>query len=64
MIKITNPEGIVTYLHPDAIASITEAGSSSQWHGIKCYIKCFDGKTLECCDLAQEIAAMLTKEPS
>ena len=62
MIKITNQEGTVTYLHPDAIASITEAGASSQWHGIKCYIKCFDGKTLECRDTAQEVAAMLAKD--
>lgn len=58
---VTDFKGVSTYLHPNAIASITEAGASSQWHGIRSYVKCFDGKTIECRDTAQEIAAMLEK---
>ena len=64
MIKISAPLGKTTYLHQDAIASITEAGTSSQWHGIKCYVKCFDGTVLECGDTAKEVAEMIAKEPT
>ena len=59
MIKITNPEGVVTYLHPDAIASITEAGPSSQWHGIRCIVKTFDGKIIECRESADDVVAKI-----
>lgn len=62
MIEITNPLGKRTYLATAAIASVTEAGTSSQWHGIKCHVKCFDGTVLECRDTARQIAEKIAKE--
>ena len=59
MIRLTTPNssGCVThYLAPSAIARITEAGPSSQWHGIRAYVRTFDGKVLECSETADWIA--------
>lgn len=47
MIEVTDIKGMKHALHPDAIARVIEAGTSSQWHGINCYIKTFDGETIE-----------------
>ena len=64
MIRLTSPNssGYEThYVAPAAIARITEAGVSSQWHGIRSIVKLFDGTTLECsevaCDIAKQHAA-------
>ena len=47
MIKVTDINGMKHALHPEAIARVVEAGSSGKWHGINCYIKMFDGGTIE-----------------
>lgn len=62
MIKLTSPKGTTQYVAPSAIALITEAGNSSQWHGIRAYVKLFDGKTIECSETADEIALQIGKE--
>lgn len=62
MIKINNIDGIVIYLASNAIAQIYEAGASSQWHGIKSYIKTFDGSTIECRQSASEVYQLLLEE--
>lgn len=65
MIKLTTKtsDGYrMQYLHPDAIAGITEAGPSSQWHGIRAYIRTFEGKTIEVNETADWIASELAKE--
>mgnify|MGYP003583555458 CR=1 FL=1 len=59
MIKLTDTEGRATYLAPDAIAQITEAGTASHWHGIRCYVKTFDGKTIEARETADEVLRLL-----
>lgn len=59
MIQLSNSEGQSVLLHPDAIAQVTEAGASSQWHGIRAYIKTFDGRTLEVRDSVTEIRSKL-----
>ena len=56
MIKLTTPTGTTRYVAPTAIASIAEAGAGSQWHGIKSYVKLFDGTVIECRETAEEIA--------
>lgn len=55
MIALHDTEGRAIYLAPAAIAQINEAGASSQWHGIRAYVKTFDGKTLEVRETAREI---------
>lgn len=47
MIQLSDQDGRTILLHPEAIAQVTEAGTSSQWHGIRAYVKTFDGRTLE-----------------
>jgi hypothetical protein len=55
MIKLTTAESRTVYLSPDAIAQVTEAGASSQWHGIRSYVKTFDCKTIECQESADQV---------
>ena len=44
---LTGIEGQRIYLAPSAIAQVIEAGTSSQWHGIKAIVRTFDGRVLE-----------------
>lgn len=46
MIRITDSR-TVHYVAPDNIARLTEAATSSQWHGIRTIVKLFDGSTIE-----------------
>lgn len=57
MIMLTDPNGAAIYLAPDAIASIRQASASSAWHGIRAYVRTFDGKTYEVQQDASEINA-------
>ena len=62
MIRLHNPSrGTVQYVSPRAIARVIEAGASSQWHGIRAYVKTFDGATLECSETAHEINAAIAQ---
>lgn len=56
MIRLTDINGLTHYLAPQSIASIAEAGTSSQWHGIRAYVRTTDGKTIEVQDRVDEIA--------
>lgn len=59
MIEVNNAYGSKVFLAPSAIAEVLEAGASSQWHGIRAYIRTFDGRTIEVQESASEIAKML-----
>lgn len=54
MIQITDMNGMRHYLHPDAIARVTQAGPN--WHRIGAYVRTFDGKTIEAQESAEEIS--------
>lgn len=59
MIRLTTPNssGYEThYVSPANIARITEAGVSSQWHGIRSFVRLFDGAVLECSEVASDIS--------
>ena len=60
MITLTTSNGYKHYLAPDAIASVTEAGASSQWHGICAIVRTFDGQVLEVRQRADDIARELS----
>lgn len=62
MIKLTQYNGGAVYLAPDAIARITEAGVSSQWHGIRSIVTTFDKQTLEVQDRADDIAKAISEQ--
>lgn len=62
MIELRDLHGHRRFVAADAIASITEAGASSQWHGIKCIVKLFDGSVIECGDECAKVAEMVRNE--
>ena len=61
MIRLTERDGQAHYLAPQNIARVTEAGVSSRWHGIRAYVRTYDGVTIEACEEAGHIAAQLSK---
>ena len=59
MIKLTTPNtsGIgVHYVNAENISRITEASTSSKWHGIMSIVRLFDGGVLEVSQKADWIA--------
>ena len=64
MIKLTDRDGRAHYLAPDNITRLTEAGASSQWHGIRTFVKTRDGVTLEVQERVDEITAQMKGDPS
>jgi hypothetical protein len=61
MIKLTGINGNNHYLAPPAIASVQEAGVSSQWHGVRAIVRTFDGLTLEVREDAAEVARLIAQ---
>lgn len=60
MIKLRDAHSRQThYVAPAAIARISEAGVSSQWHGVRSIVRTFDGAVLEVCETPEEIAREL-----
>ncbi|MGE8466409.1 MAG: hypothetical protein ACN6QE_09790 [Pseudomonas putida] len=55
MIKLTGINRNKLYLAPSAIASVTEAGASSQWHGVCAIVRTFDGQVLEVRERADDV---------
>ena len=56
MIKIIDDSGRTHFVAPEAISKVAEAAASSQWHGIRSYVKTFDGETIESQLSAADIA--------
>lgn len=61
MIELNDTYGRKVFLAPSAVAEIVEAGASSQWHGIRAYVRTFDGRTLEVRESATDIARAIRK---
>ena len=59
MIIVTDVYGRKRALSPAAIAQIAEAGTSSQWHGIRSVIRTFDGQVIECREDMADVLARL-----
>ncbi len=62
MIELRLHSGRKEYIAASAIARISEAPTSSQWHGIRCYVRTTDGKTLECTDDAADVRQRVEAE--
>ena len=56
MIELDTEDGKKLYLAYNAISEVIEANTSSQWHGIKSYVKIFNGKTYGVSNTCSEIA--------
>lgn len=48
MIKLTDINGRDVYVAASNVARVSQADSSSQWHGIKSHVRLFDGGHIEC----------------
>lgn len=59
MIELTDMDGRAHYLAPSAIAQVSEAGASAAWHGVRAFVRTFDGRTLEVQETPARIAAAL-----
>ncbi|HFL7943331.1 TPA: hypothetical protein ACG5DM_006490 [Pseudomonas putida] len=59
MIQLTGINRNAIHLAPAAIASVTEAGASSQWHGICAIVRTFDGQVLEVRQRADDIVRQI-----
>ncbi|HDS1727710.1 TPA: hypothetical protein QEM47_000423 [Pseudomonas putida] len=59
MITLTGINRNAIHLAPAAIASVTEAGASSQWHGICAIVHTFDGQILEVRQRADDIVRQI-----
>ena len=63
MIELTDINGRVHAIHPDAIARLVEPGSSGKWHGVNCYVRMFDGDTIEVRENVFEVMRLLRAAP-
>ena len=62
MIKITDYKGCTHFVAHGAIAKLSEVGLSSQWRGIRCIVKLFDGSVIETGDTVDRIAAAVAQQ--
>ena len=63
MIQLTDINGRVHAIHPDAIARLVEPGTSGKWHGVNCLVRMFDGDTIEVRENVFEVMQLLTAAP-
>lgn len=59
MIEVTDRNGMAHMLNPDGIVRVSEAGASSQWHGVRSFIETMHGTTIECQQSVQEVRKLL-----
>lgn len=61
IINVQDINGRCHMVNTDAIARVTEAGASSQWHGVKTIIKFIDGSVIEARSTMNEISSQLSE---
>ena len=59
MIQLTDINDRTHAIHPAAIARLVEPGTSGKWHGVNCYVKTFDGDTIEARESVYEIMGLI-----
>lgn len=64
MIEVRTPSGRLEYIHPNAIARISVASTSNQWHGIHSIIRTFDGAVIESSDKVDYLLKMIASHPT
>lgn len=56
MIVLSRRDKAPVYVDALSVVSICPAGTSSQWHGICCYVKTIDGVEHECSEAADVVS--------
>ena len=59
MIEVIDGNGRKHLLNPEGIVRVSEAATSSQWHGIRSHIVMMHGATIECRNSVHELQALL-----
>lgn len=62
MIKLYDFNGTHHFVAAAAIARVSVACTSSQWHGIRSLVYLFDGKVIECNQTADEVRRLVEAE--
>lgn len=62
MIKPTDMNGLDVYMAARNVASVNEAGQSSQWYGIRSIVRTFDGAVIECQQEARHVARLIAED--
>ncbi len=62
MITVTDSKGQKHRLALEAIAKVSEASLASRWHGIRTYIKTFDGAELAVLEDPEQIEKQIDEE--
>lgn len=59
MIKVTDSQGYQHLVNPSQIVRVSEAGTSSQYHGARSHIKLTDGVHIDCQQSVTQVQALL-----
>ncbi len=62
MIKLTDMNGLDVYMAARNVASVNEAGQSSQLHGVRSIVRTFDGAVIECQQEARHVARLIAED--
>ncbi|MFM5576919.1 hypothetical protein ACET8O_20390 [Aeromonas veronii] len=62
MITVTDTNKQTHHLALDAIAQVSEASLASRWHGVRTYIKTFEGVELMVLEDHEQIAGQIEAE--
>lgn len=60
LLTLTDMNGRKHHFAPTAIAQVSEVPPNAAWHGIRAFVRTFDGRTLEVQEDAKRIADDLT----
>lgn len=63
MIQLTDINGRTHAVHPDAIARLVEPGTGGKRHVVNCYVRTFDGDTIEVRENVFEVMALIKSAP-
>lgn len=62
MIRLTDINGRLHFLRPDAIARVSQPGDSSAWYGVRAYVATFDQQLLEVRESVDDILKQIDAE--
>ena len=62
MIEVTDLSGRKHMLALANIARVSEPGDASAWHGVRAFVRLFDGTTIEARESPAEIARSVEKQ--
>lgn len=62
MIRVTDINGKAHLVNAQGILQVQEASAASHWHGVRAYVRLFDGRTIEARETINEISLLIEQE--